>query len=531
MTTKLYRTLCLTLAFMAVGTLFTACLHDEDEKFDTPATQRLLETVEADKQLLESAPNGWRLYYFVGDNYSGGGYTYFLRFNGGRVEVGSELTPGQTATSHYDVVREQGPVLTINTYNEVMHALAEPSYEDIEGQQADFEFLIQKTSQDSIFLKGRKWGNKMLLVRMPEDQTWQQYLDGIAEYERLLLRTYDVIVNGKQTATAYFNTDSRRATITSRDSSRVTPFCVTPDGFYVAEAVGGVNGFTAVPQSLSLQSNGPASVQLKERITPEYLYMLLGNSAVGLPNHNASRTISNDIVELFTFTSNDDWIQVSKSGNALTVTADDNASEILRRGSITVEVNGEREDMIVTQYDYERDILGGYYLMYTDRDGEFQIDPVNMREGDSEGQLLMDYTFYYDGNPVPLVIPFTFDEGRAALSLYCGQYLGNLSSYSIFSVFADRDLSAWSAASTSYAMTGTVNFDEDGLYVVFSGHFGATDMAIGELLLMASRANPLTSSSIAGYIGMLYDPILLKTDDAMLAPRLANKIKQKSPQQ
>lgn len=521
MMNKLYKYISFLFVCCAIDMLFSACQYDEDDKFDTPAMQRLQEAVTANKQLLESASNGWRLYYFTGENYSGRGYTYFLRFAGGRVEVGSEAFPDQTSTSQYNVASDQGVVLTINTYNGVMHNLTEPNYEAIDGEQADFEFLIQKVSQDTIHIKGRKWGNKMLMVRMPADQTWKQYQDGIASYEHHLLRTYDLTVDGHQEGSIYFNPDARRATITMSGANYVIPFCTTPNGVYLAEPVGGVNGFAAQPQSLSLVTTDTnRDVRLVERITPEYLYTLLGNSAVGLPNYDASRTITNDIVSLFDFESDDDWIEVVKSGTSFTVKASDNTKGFIRRGSITVMVNGISEQMEVTQYDYEHDILGSYYLMYTDRDGEFQVDPVSMREGGG-GLLLLDYTFYYDSTPVPLSLPFIFDADHASLSLYCGQLLGSLAQYSIYSVFADRDLSAWSSAATTYHLDGTYIYDEDGLYVSLAGTFGATDMPVGELLLMASYSQPLTSSSIAGYIGMLYEPVLFKTAETSSTARQA----------
>ena len=152
-----------------------SCLHDDNEKFDTPAANRILQEVAKDKQLLESAPNGWELHYYSGSDYSGGGYTMLIRFENGKAHVSSDLT-GNTSlvtTSSYDVIKDMGPVLTFNTYNELMHYLAQPYQNDVEGEQGDFEFLILEASAEQFKLKGKKWKNEMVMTRIPDGVVWK----------------------------------------------------------------------------------------------------------------------------------------------------------------------------------------------------------------------------------------------------------------------------------------------------------------------------------------------------------------------
>ena len=125
----------------AVLGLSACSLHDDTELFDEPAAERLEKNVAADKTLLESASNGWELHLWTGKDYSGGGYTYFMKFANDKVTVSSDIAPANMkTTSSYDVISDQGPVLTVNTYNEIFHYLAEPSMEDDDGEQQDYEF-------------------------------------------------------------------------------------------------------------------------------------------------------------------------------------------------------------------------------------------------------------------------------------------------------------------------------------------------------------------------------------------------------
>lgn len=161
------------LAFVSMS--LTSCLHDNEDLFDKPAAERMEEAVKADKELLESASNGWQMQFYTGEQYSGGGYTMFMKFKSGKAYVSSDIAPAEMVTSSsYDVVTDHGPVLTFNTHNLIMHYLAQPSQGNVEGEQGDYEFIIMKTTQDSIYVKGKKWGNKFVMTRVPEDESWKE---------------------------------------------------------------------------------------------------------------------------------------------------------------------------------------------------------------------------------------------------------------------------------------------------------------------------------------------------------------------
>ena len=147
--------------------LFSSCLFDDKELFEESAAERIEHAVEADRALLEGATEGWQLQLYTGTNYSGGGYTMFLTFRDGKVRVSGDIAPdSMVCQSSYDIARDQGPVLTFNTYNPILHLLAEPSASALSGMQGDYEFVIQRATQDSLYLKGKKFGNKHVMTRL-----------------------------------------------------------------------------------------------------------------------------------------------------------------------------------------------------------------------------------------------------------------------------------------------------------------------------------------------------------------------------
>ena len=121
--------------------MLPSCLKDNKEIFDKPAAARIDALIAEEKALLEAAPKGWRMEYYAGRDYSGPGFTLLMKFENGHVTMaGDNVDPELLATSEYSIVRDQGPVLTFPTYNEVIHSLASTSLGYPEGIQGDYEF-------------------------------------------------------------------------------------------------------------------------------------------------------------------------------------------------------------------------------------------------------------------------------------------------------------------------------------------------------------------------------------------------------
>ena len=225
----------------AVLGLSACSLHDDTELFGEPAAERLEKNVAADKTLLESAANGWELHLWTGKDYSGGGYTYFMKFANDKVTVSSDIVPANMkTTSSYDVISDQGPVLTVNTYNEVFHYLAEPSMDDDDGEQQDYEFVIMRTTNDSIYLRGKKWGNHMVMTRVAESTSWEDEINKIQQMDEGLMRTFS-LVEGNDTLGGVSLGDDRILTYTDKSGYKKIPYYVSTKGITLAKPLE-VNG-------------------------------------------------------------------------------------------------------------------------------------------------------------------------------------------------------------------------------------------------------------------------------------------------
>lgn len=210
-----------------------SCTFEDDEKFSDSAAERINKTVADDKTLLESAPAGWTLHYYTGRQYTGGGYTMLMKFSGGKVTVASDYTdPTATATSSYDIAVDQGPVLTFNTYNSILHQRAEVSQNNVEGEQGDFEFNIMNINadKDTITLKGKKYDNYMLLVRNEDSMDWTGYLRKIQDIKDNMWYTYNIVSGTDTIGSMTLDPDTRRATFGSDNSQVSTPYYVTTEG-------------------------------------------------------------------------------------------------------------------------------------------------------------------------------------------------------------------------------------------------------------------------------------------------------------
>ena len=222
---------------LAVLMAFQSCQKDDDEIFEKSAAQRIQEAVDADKALLESASNGWEMRYYTGEDYNRGGYTMFMKFVNGKAYVSSDIAPSSMVTeSSYDVLRGEGPVLTFNTHNTIMHFLAQPYQDDVTGEQGDYEFVIMRTTQDSIFVKGRKWGNKMVLTRVDAGKEWKSSIDKMQNVFHSM--EYFYMENSENPEGVYFDPASRRAYIGVLGNSSIsTAYTTTEDGVEFKDSV------------------------------------------------------------------------------------------------------------------------------------------------------------------------------------------------------------------------------------------------------------------------------------------------------
>ncbi len=161
----------LLLAALTLG-LAASCVKDREPAFDKKPTVRMQEALKACQEILVAAPNGWAMYQFMNEENTTaihGGYMVALQFTTTQVTAWGEMCsdPTTSYTSLYKMTTDDGPVLTFDDNNYVLHYYSTPSgtgkngYGQTGHYQAlggDFEFLILEAKAECVKLKGKRGG-------------------------------------------------------------------------------------------------------------------------------------------------------------------------------------------------------------------------------------------------------------------------------------------------------------------------------------------------------------------------------------
>ena len=204
---------------LAAGIGFTACVNEEDDLFDKTAAERLNEASALYSSRLMAQPNGWAMQlYPTNDNEApyGSGYLVLCRFNKDHsvvVSMKNQFTDNvyRTDTSLWEVITDNGPVLSFNSHNDCLHAFTdpedilwtgnadEPNTETGTGVGGDYEFIIVDAPEDASYmmLKGKKRGTYNLFTPVEEGVEYESYLADVENFMKTMFPssnpTFDVL--------------------------------------------------------------------------------------------------------------------------------------------------------------------------------------------------------------------------------------------------------------------------------------------------------------------------------------------------
>lgn len=204
---------------LATGIAFTACVNEEDAIFEKSAAERLNEASEIYSNRMMAQPNGWAMQlYPTNDNEApyGSGYLVLCRFNKDHsvvVSMKNQFTDNvyRTDTSLWEVITDNGPVLSFNSHNECIHAFSdpedilwtgnadEPNNETGTGVGGDYEFIIVDAPEDASYmmLKGKKRGTYNLFTPVEEGVEYEAYLTDVENFMKTMFPssnpTFDVL--------------------------------------------------------------------------------------------------------------------------------------------------------------------------------------------------------------------------------------------------------------------------------------------------------------------------------------------------
>lgn len=201
-------------ALILAASTFVACSNEEDDIFSQSAAERLNAASDLYSSRLTAQPNGWAMQlYPTTQNEApyGTGYLVLMRFHPNHqvdVAMNNLLTNNvyQSDSSVWDVITDDGPVLSFDTHNSVMHKFSDPddvpqtgtsddaNDETGTGIGGDFEFIIVDAPEDASYmmLKGKKRGTYNLLTPIEEGVDYQEYLTDVNNFQRTMFPTNEV---------------------------------------------------------------------------------------------------------------------------------------------------------------------------------------------------------------------------------------------------------------------------------------------------------------------------------------------------
>ncbi len=494
--------------FMCTALLLQSCLHDDNEIFDKSASERLSEAVATDKAILQSSSNGWALHFFTEKEYQGIGLTYLMKFGtDGKVTVSSEMYGAdETRTSSYDIITDQGPVLTFNTYNEIFHELSNPSMQDDDGEGADYEFVVLKATQDTILLQGKKFKNEMYLTRIPEGQSWDSYYKAIESLETNIPVTYKLNAGGETVGEAQLDPTTRRASINlGKEGVYETPYCVNPDGIVLGEAFEGAKWFSYDESSVSFNAK---NLKFSGVFTPAYIISKLGGKTLGLGDDAGDKIFDVTHAESFSFTTDADWLKASATDKAITLNAAANNTGHPRTATLYIQNDLGVDSLVVNQADFDKDLAGLYTLSYYDSDNNQQKDQAMLSRSE-DGSI--SFVWLY-GNSSLWTSSVSWDANKGTLSWGNSQCIGTVrNTYYCFNLF--RNAAGNYSTSTAVSADLIPGYDKDGTYLTLGGQIGSENIASMYVLVAASATNP----SFLGYWDIVTNFRLIKSKSSSKA--------------
>lgn len=178
-----------------------SCKNEIDEIFDEDAVARLDKAKAEYTDILTSNGGKWQIEYYANANEPGYVYLMTFRTDGsvtisgknewiGYVEGESLKIPTYgSQTSLWEVITDNGPVLSFNSFNKYFHLFADP--EDIPsldeeatdetgyGHEGDYEFDLMSYSNDTLYISGKKYGIDMIMTRVDANVDDHVYMDEV----------------------------------------------------------------------------------------------------------------------------------------------------------------------------------------------------------------------------------------------------------------------------------------------------------------------------------------------------------------
>lgn len=192
----------ITAVLATVALTSVSCKNEVDDLFDQSAAERAQSAVDEYTAVLTANGGKWVMEYFTTSKEPGYIYVFTFNADGSVVISGKNKWIGDVYKSEkslWAMLSDNGPVLSLNSYNKVFHVFASPedipneSTEDPNetgyGHSGDYEFIFMEYTADVVRLKGKKYGASIYLRRLPADTDDKAYLGLIDDMKAKLFST------------------------------------------------------------------------------------------------------------------------------------------------------------------------------------------------------------------------------------------------------------------------------------------------------------------------------------------------------
>lgn len=180
---------------LGAAVILSSCAGEEDDLFSQSAAERLAQSQKTYTELFAKPSAGWVMEYYPTNNNSapkGLGYLLLANFSTDRsvtMAMNNDMSNNSflTEKSVWEVISDNGPVLSFNSYNNCLHRFCDPAiYDEGLGYEGDYEFVVLnlKEDADEAMVKGKKRGTYIRLLQLPEGVSQQDYLKDVIDFQK-----------------------------------------------------------------------------------------------------------------------------------------------------------------------------------------------------------------------------------------------------------------------------------------------------------------------------------------------------------
>lgn len=219
-----------TLVLLSCMTL-QSCLFEDKDVFGSSSNARLEQLAEDTRSLLSDSEKVWVMQYFPA--FKQGGYNYVLDFDEKSVSVACENTDSDYREQClYRVVIEDGVVITMDSFSNLMHQFRNPNSSNVTGKGGDYEFIVCSASEEMIELRGKISRNRMKMYPLPQGYTVTSFLDSLKSMRGAWGGDYTIYsTDNERLGYSFGNKGGRSLEISCRDGAHLSiPLVYTLDG-------------------------------------------------------------------------------------------------------------------------------------------------------------------------------------------------------------------------------------------------------------------------------------------------------------